>query len=121
DAIAQSGGLSSGSALAALASTLGVSNVGGPGAGESADLSHAFLIRQGRVVPVDFDRLVREGDLSQNIYLQPDDFIFLPSRRSPQIHVLGAVVAPSAEPIRGSLTLVQAIALAGGTLQGARL
>ena len=113
DALAQAGGLSSSSPLASLAASLSVSlpNASGP---EAADLSHSFLIRQGHFLPVDFQRLLRDGDLSQNIYLQPDDFIFLPSVRTPQIHVLGAVVRPQSEKMGGSLTLVQAIAEAGG-------
>lgn len=115
DAVAQAGGLSSSSStFAALAAGLGVS---GPAANaaESADLSRSFIIRQGRVLPVDFQLLLRDGALSQNIYLQPDDFIFLPSLRTPQIHVLGAVLQPHSQRLHGSLTVVQAIALSGGT------
>jgi len=114
DALAQAGGLSSSSALASLAASIGVSLPAGGGS-ESADLSRSFLIRKGRLVPVDFQRLLRDGDLSQNIYLQPDDFIFLPSMRSAQVHVLGAVLQPHSERMAGPLTLIQAIALAGGT------
>jgi len=115
DAVAQAGGLSSSSSAAAvLAASLGVSSPTA-NAAESADLSHSFIIRQGRVLPVDFQQLLREGALSQNVYLQPDDFIFLPSLRTPQIHVLGAVLQPHSERMNGSLTVVQAIALSGGT------
>lgn len=121
DAIANSGGLASGSALANLASSLGVSSIGASGGGDSADLSRAFLIRNGQVIPVDFERLLREGDLSQNVYLQPDDFIYLPSVHSHRVYVLGAVAQPGGEAMRGSLTLVQAIALAGGTVEDAYL
>lgn len=119
EAIAQAGGLSSGSALASLASSLGVPGAGG--GGENADLSRAFVVRQGRVLPVDFERLLRQGDLSQNIYLEPGDFVFIPTLRSGQIHVLGAVAVPRAEKISGQLTLVQAIAGAGGTIPNAYL
>ena len=42
---------------------------------ELADLRHSFVMRQGQFLPVDFYRLLREGDTSQNIYLQPDDFV----------------------------------------------
>ena len=56
-----------------------------------------------------------DGELSQNIYLQPDDFIFLPSVRMPEVHILGAVNQPHSERMAGSLTVVQAIALAAGT------
>jgi len=120
DALAQAGGLSSSSPLASLAASMSVSvpEAGGP---EGADLSRSFLIRQGHFLPVDFQRLLRDGDLSQNIYLQPDDFIFLPSVRTPQIHILGAVVRPQSERMSGSLTVVQAIAQAGGPVLEASL
>jgi protein involved in polysaccharide export with SLBB domain len=88
---------------------------------ESADLSRSFLIRSGHLVPVDFQRLLREGDLSQNVYLLPGDFIFMPSLRSAQVHVLGAVLQPRSERMIGSLTVIQAIALAGGTVPHACL
>jgi polysaccharide export outer membrane protein len=88
---------------------------------ESADLSRSFLIRNGHLVPVDFQRLLRGGDLSQNVYLRPDDFIFMPSLRSAQVHILGAVLQPRSERMIGSLTVIQAIALAGGTVPQACL
>lgn len=114
DALAQAGGLASSSALASLAATLGVSLPTGNGP-ESADLPHSFLIRDGHLIPVDFERLLQDGDLSQNIYLQPDDFIFLPSAHAGQVHILGAVLHPQSERMTGPLTLVQSIGLAGGT------
>lgn len=100
---------------------LGVSKSESGPSSESADLSKSFLIRDGRFVPVDFERLLRDGDLSQNVYLQPDDFIFVPSLRSAEVHVLGAVLQPRSERFSGSLTLVQAIALAGGSVPQACL
>jgi polysaccharide export outer membrane protein len=102
DAVSQAGGL-------------GVVTPAGGLPSETADLSRSFLVRNGHLVPVDFERLLRDGDLSQNVYLQPDDFIFIPSQRSAQVHVIGAVVQPRSERMTGSLTLVQSIALAGGS------
>jgi polysaccharide export outer membrane protein len=120
DAIAQSGGLSSSSPLTSLAASLGL-NTANTASPESADLSRSFIIRQGQVLRVDFQRLLREGDLTQNIYLQPDDFIFLPSATVPEVHVLGAVTHPQTQKLAGPLTVVQAIALAGGTAPDAYL
>jgi len=108
DAVAEAGGL-------------GVSTQAGGSFSEPADLSRSFLIRGGHLVPVDFERLLRDGDLSQNVYLQPDDFIFVPSLRSAEVHILGAVLQPHSERMGGALTLIQAIALAGGTVPGACL
>ncbi|MCX6950775.1 MAG: SLBB domain-containing protein [Verrucomicrobia bacterium] len=114
DAVSQAGGLSSSSAFAALAASAGVSSPSGSSS-EAADLARSFVIRRGRVLPVDFQQLLHDGALSQNIYLQPDDFIFLPSARTPQVHILGAVIQPHSERMTGPLTVVQAIALSGGT------
>jgi len=114
DAIAQAGGLSSSTPFASLAASLGVSRPT-DNTSEAADLSRSFIIRHGRVLPVDFQQLLRDGALSQNIYLQPDDFIFLPSLLAPQVHILGAVIQPHSERMTGPLTVVQAIALSGGT------
>ncbi len=108
DAVAESGGLQ-------------VNTPAGGAYSESADLSRSFLVRGGHLVPVDFQKLLRDGDLSQNVYLQPDDFIFVPSLRSAQVHVLGAVLQPRSERMSGYLTVVQAIALAGGTVPDACL
>ncbi len=126
DAIAQGGGAASASPVATMtAGELASAASGGGGAAgggiESADLSRAFVIRQGKILPVDFQKLLHEGDLSQNIYLQPDDFVFLPGLRTAEVHVLGAVTHPQSEKMAGSVTVAQAIALAGGTAQDAYL
>jgi polysaccharide export outer membrane protein len=77
---------------------------------ELADLRHSFFVRDGRFVPVDFNRLLREGDMTQNIYLRNGDYIFLPSALSKQIYVLGAVNAPRAIGFMDQVTLLSAIA-----------
>jgi polysaccharide export outer membrane protein len=85
-----------------------------------ADLQHAFVIRNGQRLPIDFEALLQRGDMSQNIYLQPDDFIYLPSSLSKDIYVLGAVRMPKAVA-RQQGTLVAAIADAGGPIKNAYL
>lgn len=104
EAIAEAGGLGGSQAPAA--------------AGQQADLRHSFLIRDGRYVPIDFDRLVRSGDASQNLFLKKGDYVYLPST-SNQVHVLGAVKSPKTVPFTDHLTLVSAIANAQGFAKGA--
>jgi protein involved in polysaccharide export with SLBB domain len=86
-----------------------------------ADLRHSFVMRKGKLVPVDFVRLLEEGDMSQNIYLQPDDFVFLPSSLSQQVYVLGAVTNPRSVPYTDHLTLVSAMANVNGYIRDAYL
>lgn len=120
DAIAQSGGMSSATAFSSLAASLGL-NSATASVPEAADLARSFLVRNGQVIRVDFQRLLRDGDLTQNVYLQSDDFIFLPSATVPQVHVLGAVVHPQSQKLAGPLSVVQAIALSGGSTPAALL
>ncbi|HEY3854019.1 MAG TPA: polysaccharide biosynthesis/export family protein [Verrucomicrobiae bacterium] len=88
---------------------------------ELADLKRSFVAREGRFLPVDFERLLAEGDLSQNIYLQPDDFIYFPSSVARDVYVLGAVTEPRMVSFRDGMTLAGAISGAYGTLKGAYL
>jgi polysaccharide export outer membrane protein len=83
-----------------------------------ADLSHSFIIRNGERLPLDLANLVEKGDMTQNIYLQPDDFIYFPSSLNRDIFVLGAVRLPRAVS-RQQGTLAAAIAAAGGTVKDA--
>jgi polysaccharide biosynthesis/export protein len=86
-----------------------------------ADLRHAFVIRNGQSLPVDFQRLLERGDMSQNIYLQPDDFVYVPSGAAREIYLFGAVRAPRAMPLSEHPTLVSAIAAGGGPVKDAFL
>jgi polysaccharide export outer membrane protein len=81
-----------------------------------ADLRHSFVMRQGRFLPVNFQRLLREGDTSQNIVLQPDDFVFVPSALEQEVYILGAVVSPRAMPYTEQMTLVSAVAGGNGAV-----
>lgn len=88
---------------------------------EMADLRRSFIIRKGRLLPVDFERLITQGDLSQNIYLEPDDFVYFPPATARQIYVMGAVGQPRAVPYREGMTMAAAIADSFGTVKDAYL
>jgi polysaccharide export outer membrane protein len=88
---------------------------------ELADLHHSFIVRRGEYLPVNFHQLLREGDTAQNIYLLPDDFLYLPSSLSTEVYVIGAVGQPRAVAFKDQVTLVSAIASARGTAPNARL
>jgi polysaccharide export outer membrane protein len=82
-----------------------------------ADLRRAFIIRKGKRLPVDFYRLLKDGDMSQNIYLESDDFVYFPAAGAREVYVLGAVNSPRAVTYNDEMTLVSAIAGAFGTLR----
>jgi len=88
---------------------------------ELADLSNSVVIRDGDILPVRFDKLINEGDTSQNIYLRHNDFIYLPSATSATVLLLGAVGAPQAVGYKDSLTLIDCIAQGKGPTKNAHL
>jgi polysaccharide biosynthesis/export protein len=88
---------------------------------ELADMKRAFIVRKNRRLPVDFDALFNHGDLSQNILVEPDDFIYLPSALSTEVYVLGAVTEPRTVSFKDQVTLSSAIANCRGTLPDAWL
>lgn len=116
DAISQAGGVASGTLLNALqnSSTTAAQD-------EMADLSRAFMVRDGKFVPVDFDALLRQGDMRQNVYLQDGDYVSLPAIRSREVYVMGAVLVPRAVQFHDSISLIAAIAAAGGPAKVAHI
>jgi len=92
----------------------GSGGVGATGPDDSADLARSFILRNGTLLPVDFERLLKHGDFNQNIYLAPDDFVFIRPADVPSVYVLGAVNAPIILPHSRDLSVAEAILKAGG-------
>ncbi len=81
---------------------------------ELADLSHSFIARRGQRVPVDFEKLFLAGDLSQNIPLEPDDYLYFPATDIREFYVLGEVKYPGAVSYSKGASTIGAIAQRGG-------
>lgn len=81
---------------------------------ELADLSHSFVVRGGKRLPVDFERLFQRGDLSQNFAIEPDDYVFFASAAANQIFVIGAVAGTGVVPYTRNASLISAITARGG-------
>jgi|GEM_PF-1368441 len=104
-----------------------ISRVGGPRttvgdsdqATDIADLENAVIVRNEKVIPINVSRLIKKGDMTQNIYVRPGDTIFVPAVGSSQIHVLGACTSPGSMPYSGRSTVITSLAQAGGLRKGA--
>lgn len=81
---------------------------------ELADYERSFVVRHRERLPVDFSKLFLEGDLSQNLPLEPGDYIFLASSVSNDYYVLGAVQAPGFQGFSPGATVVTAVTKRGG-------
>tara|TARA_R110002096_G_scaffold16106_15_gene55053 strand:- start:2123 stop:3280 length:1158 start_codon:yes stop_codon:yes gene_type:complete len=79
-----------------------------------ADLRRSVLIRNGQIIPVNFEELIEKGNMRHNVYLRPNDYIYLPTKGNEKVYVLGNVRRPQAVPYSSELTFVRALASAGG-------
>ena len=84
---------------------------------EKASLRTAYVARGDKRLPINFHRLIRDGDLTQNIKLQSGDIVMVPDNVAEQAFVFGALASTSrggAVPFAGGrLSIVQALAYAG--------
>jgi len=87
-----------------------LSSVGGPI--PSADLESAFVLRGQKRIPVNLLMILQKGDMSQNVNLQPGDTVVVPNADS--VYVLGEVKTPGQVKYTKGLTVMTAIAGAGG-------
>ena len=84
-----------------------------------ADLSRSFLIRKDSAgafkrVPVDFESLFLHGNLTQNIALAPDDYMYFPPMDVQDVYVFGEVLSPGPVPHGPEMSAMRALAGRGG-------
>lgn len=79
-----------------------------------ADFDKSFVSRGGRKLDVNMSKLYEEGDMKQNVTLQPNDYVYIASILKKEFYILGAVNNPGLVKITDRLTVASAIALAGG-------
>ncbi len=86
---------------------------------DGADLSLAYVARGSERLDVDFVKLLRGGDLSQNVTLEPDDTIVVPDNPQNLIYVMGEVKAPGMLPFikERNWTALKAVVAVGGFTQ----
>jgi len=81
---------------------------------EEVNLDKSFIIRDKKRIDVDFTALVKSPSEDQNIFLQPDDYIYIAPMGIREVYVLGNVIIPSRVNYYKGLTLMNALAYAGG-------
>jgi polysaccharide export outer membrane protein len=79
-----------------------------------ANLKASYLSRNGKKLDVDFYRLLRQGDMTQNVLLKPGDFIYFAESDVDNIIVLGEVENPTIIPYTRDISVVEAISRSGG-------
>jgi polysaccharide export outer membrane protein len=100
-----------------------LARAGGPT--EKANLREITVRRKtGQATLVNLNKTITQGDLSQNVVLDSEDTVVVPviaEDKKNRVFVFGEVNSPGVIPTRGDLTVVEALALAGGFKQRAVL
>lgn len=87
--------------------------IGGP-TGE-ADIFHIKLIKKdGQSFTYDLNELMKNPQKSEDVLVSGGDTLYVPPLEMNKVYVLGKVNSPKAIPIKGKLTLIDAITEAGG-------
>jgi polysaccharide export outer membrane protein len=86
---------------------------------EIADLDHAFVARDGKILPVDFIEAITKGNPLHNIPLKDGDYIYIPSSVNEEIFILGEVETPNHVGYQKGLTVSRALTYAKGLKESA--
>ncbi len=95
--------------------------LGGLALSDRVDLKKAYLLRGTNQLPVDFEKLILEGDISQDTALLPDDIIYLPDNFENRLTIIGEVVKPGTITFRKDITVLDAVLMSGGATEHADL
>ena len=85
---------------------------------ENASVTEARLVRaSGENQPLALDDLLIRQDMQYNVALQPGDTLLVPEELNSRFFVLGDVGRPGVYVLRGDVSVLQALAMAGGPMQ----
>ncbi len=82
---------------------------------KQATLTRCAIFRgRDKIIWVDLKRLLNRGELAYNIKLKPNDVIYIPDSFDTMTYVLGAVQKPGAYRLTPDMSVLDALAQAGG-------
>ncbi len=99
--------------LYALAGGASVRNYGGEWE-DAADLSHSLFVRDGKVLPVDFNRAIRCADPLHNVELRKGDYVYIAPRDDSVVYLLGDVRNPQKIIWNRNMGILELLASCGG-------
>jgi polysaccharide export outer membrane protein len=82
------------------------------GIAPAGDAEKGYVLRGDRRIPVDFDKLLKKGDLTQNLPLETRDIVVIPVAE--KVYLQGEVKGAGVIKYTEDLTLLKAITEAGG-------
>jgi polysaccharide export outer membrane protein len=97
-----------------------LARAGGVTTQPTSNLTHCAIVRgRDRVAWIDLRGLLQDANLALNLRLRANDLVFIPDRGDLPIYVLGEVYKPGLVRWTANLTLLEALAQAGGATRDA--
>jgi polysaccharide export outer membrane protein len=85
-------------------------------------MTECSIIRgKGQIIWIDLQELLNEGNVSLNARIRTNDLIYVPPAKQVMVYVMGEVRSPRPIPLRKEMTLMDALMLAGGPHEDAKL
>lgn len=81
---------------------------------ENTDLRRGYIMRGDKKIEIDMYDLLVRGNLENDIDVEPEDILFLPTNELNKVFVVGAVTNPQAIVYRDGLTILDVILESGG-------
>jgi polysaccharide export outer membrane protein len=87
---------------------------------DTADLYTAYVARNKQIIPVNLKRMLDFGDMSQNLFMEDGDILYVPNSDEKKYFVLGEVPKPGVVYYRDPVDVIEAVAQGGGFLVSAQ-
>jgi polysaccharide export outer membrane protein len=88
---------------------------------KQATLTRCAIIRgRDKIIWVDLKRLLNGGDVRLNLRMKSGDLVYIPDSADTMVYVLGAVLRPGAYRLTPDMSLLDALATAGGPNEDAQ-
>jgi polysaccharide biosynthesis/export protein len=82
---------------------------------KQATLTRCAIFRgRDRLIWIDLKKLLNQGDMAQNLRLLPGDLVYIPDSFDTLVYVMGEVGKPGAYRLTPNMSLLDALAQAGG-------
>ncbi|MBR6471205.1 MAG: polysaccharide biosynthesis/export family protein [Victivallales bacterium] len=80
---------------------------------DAAVLESSLLVRDGKVMPVNFTRAIKHGDPLHNVLLRKNDYVYIPAKDDNMVYVIGDVQSPQRCNWNENMGLLELLASCG--------
>ena len=81
---------------------------------DAADFSKSVFVRNGKLLPIDFNKAIENGDPDDNVELRKGDYIFIAARDNSMVYILGDVKISQRRVLMPNMGVLELVSSCGG-------